>query len=456
MIRLFLRILIIILGFYSCGKKEWLDEKLNQSLALPYTLADLQALLDNSTDVMNNFCPFMHESASDGHYLPDVVYSGSLGGVEKNAYTWSNIYPYNSVGDWNFSYKKIFYCNIVLEQLEKIAISSTSEQQIWNNVKGQALFLRGKTFFELSQVFAPAYIELTAQEDLGISIRLTSDINVPSFRTSVKETYEQIINDLIEAKDLLPVNSAFKTRANRPSVHAMLARVFLSMEDYVKAGQYANEALNLYNTLIDFNSLDSNSGNPISRFNSEVLFHSSLINAASVWTLDMLIDTSWYGLYDMDDLRRVIYFQKNSDNTVSFKGTYEGEILAFGGLAVDELFLIRAECYARNDKVTEAMNDLNALMVKRWRNTVPFPTFSAVNADDALRKILAERKKELMLRGLRWSDLRRLNRDPRFQITITRTVQGDTFTLDPNSYKYTFPIPDDIIQMTGMQQNPGW
>ncbi len=101
------------------------------------------------------------------------------------------------------------------------------------------------------------------------------------------------------------------------------------------------------------------------------------------------------------------------------------------------------------------MNDLNTLLQNRWR-TGTFVPFTASNADDALMQILTERRKELVLRGIRWQDLRRLNKEDRFKITITRTIAGNTYSIEPNSYKYTFPIPDDVIQLSGMKQNPGW
>jgi hypothetical protein len=118
--------------------------------------------------------------------------------------------------------------------------------------------------------------------------------------------------------------------------------------------------------------------------------------------------------------------------------------------------LIRAECSARLENPTGAMKDLNTLMEKRWNNKVSYPVITAANAEDALRKVLVERQKELFLRGQRWNDLRRLNKDDRFKVTLTRTIGGVTYTLEPNSYKYTLPIPDDVIQLSGMEQNPGW
>ena len=40
--------------------------------------------------------------------------------------------------------------------------------------------------------------------DLGLVLRMTSDINEPTKRATVQETYYQIIKDLKEAAELLP------------------------------------------------------------------------------------------------------------------------------------------------------------------------------------------------------------------------------------------------------------
>ena len=67
--------------------------------------------------------------------------------------------------------------------------------------------------------------------------------------------------------------------------------------------------------------------------------------------------------------------------------------------------------------------------------------------------IAKERRKELLFRGLRWADLKRYNRDGA-HITLTRTVANKVYTLPPNDPRYAIAIPEDIIKMTDMPQNP--
>jgi hypothetical protein len=82
-----------------------------------------------------------------------------------------------------------------------------------------------------------------------------------------------------------------------------------------------------------------------------------------------------------------------------------------------------------------------------------FVPITADNETKALKIILEERRKELVTRGLRWSDLRRLNMDPRFQVTLERTYNGEIYQLLPDDKRYTFPIPQDEIDRSGLEQN---
>ncbi len=333
---------------------------------------------------------------------------------------------------------------------------NSGDQQTWNDIEGQALFVRSMTFYEMAQQWTPYYDSSTAAADLGIPLRVSTDITIPTTRATVKENYDQLLSDMLTAKDLLPITPLYLSRASKPAAFAALARIYLSVSDYADALNYADSCLMLNNTLLDFNTVLP--GNPVGQYNAEVLFQAMLQGYASLFPNTLIVDTVLYNSYDSNDLRRTVYFQLHSNGTTGFVGTYSNDVyLIFGGggLAVDEVYLIRAECYARVGNVTAAMSDLNTLLQKRWL-TGTFIPLTAANANDALSTILTERRKELFLRGLRWSDLRRLNRDPQFAVTLTRVVDGQTYTLSPNSYQYTLPLPDDIVEQTGIEQNPGW
>jgi hypothetical protein len=389
------------------------------------------------------------EIGSDGH-LVIPLYWPYEGDQEHNAYTWAHSRPIINSTDWNAPYQRVAYCNQVLEGLDKINPDNGSDRDWWNALKGNALFQRARSFFELAQVYAPPYTVAVSPGNWGIPLRLGTDINVPSVRSTVHQTYDQVIADLMAAKDLLPQTPLYKTRPSRPAALALLARVYLAMEAYGPAYMYADSCLQQTNGLLDYNALKSSDPFPVPLFNDEVIFHSTLVKWGNI-IFDTMIDSSLYALYDAGDLRRSVYFNCTS-STILFKGSYYHGFILFSGLATDELYLIHAECNARMGRTTAAMNDINMLLAKRYK-TGGFVPMVAVDSADALSKVLQERRKELLLRGLRWTDLRRLNRDPAYATTISHAAGGITYVLPPASV-YTFPIPDDIIQLSGIAQNP--
>ncbi|HVK46647.1 MAG TPA: RagB/SusD family nutrient uptake outer membrane protein, partial [Pseudobacter sp.] len=164
--------------------------------------------------------------------------------------------------------------------------------------------------------------------------------------------------------------------------------------------------------------------------------------------------------YANDDLRKQLYVKENMDvpvpsGTYRFVGNYEGAVASsalFNGLAVDELYLVRAEAEARKGNTSAALKAINDLLVTRWEAGT-YTDMTATDANDALGKILPERRKELLMRGLRWTDLRRLNQETRFAETLTRTVAGATYTLPPNDARYTLLIPQEVITNSSLPQN---
>lgn len=449
---------IIFLSFIllqlSC-KKDFLDAKPNVSLIVPSTAADYQSILDNNTlsNLFNNNQPALNEIGAGDFYLTYTAWQGLDNSQERTSYLWSpDIFQGQSSFDWDDAYKRILYENIVLDGIVKVS-SNAANLSAWNNVKGTALFYRAYDFLGLVEEFAKAYDPATASTDLGIPIRTNSDVNVKSTRASVQVTYDQIISDLNIAKSLVPITPLFPTRPGKAAIYGLLSRVYLSQGKYSQALVYADSCLQISNKLLDFNSLDTTASYPISRFNVEVIYHHTLENVSALdnYNPNLIADSNLYKSYSDNDLRKRIYF-KTVSGFITCNASFGGRSVRFGGLTTNELYLIRAECYARGNNIVAAMNDLNTLLKSRWV-TGTFVPYSASNSTDALMKILAERRKELVYRGLRWEDLKRLNKDPATSVTLTKIFNGQTYTLSPNSDLYVFPIPPDEILASGIPQN---
>lgn len=437
-------------------KKDWLDAKPRQDLVVLNTLTDMQAVLDN-TNIFNINQPNLGETGADNYFLTDVVFQGRSE-RERNIYTWASatdFYAGGDVRDWDGAYTAIFYANTVLEKLPEIELTSNNSIQ-WSAIKGSALFYRAYCFYNVAQIWCKPYIPATAESDLGIILRTEPDVNLPSIRSSVEETYRQIISDLTQAKNLLPLLlPTEKTKPSKTAAYAMLARTYLVMQDYDNALQWADSCLSTYSTLMNYNlsgpGISITATNPFSLYNPEVIFHTRLLSTSMLPTGSGTVAPDLYSSYHLNDRRRTLFFRTVSGR-LAFRGSYNGNTVPFSGLATDEIFLIRAECYARKGNITLAMQDLNTLMAKRWDAT--FVPFTASDPDQALEIILTERRKELCFRGIRWTDLRRLNQEDRFQITLQRVIAGQTYLLLSNDVKYVYPIPNSEILVSGVPQNP--
>lgn len=429
----------------------WLSVKRDVGLVVPSTLADMAALLRN-VDVFQYDHRGLPEPAADNYYVSDEVFL-SLSEADRRLYTWQDdmFESATLVADWNGNYAQVLYTNLVLEGLGGIPRTPANGLE-WDHLQGSALFFRSRSFFNLAQQFAPPYIEVTAGDEWGIPLRLSPDVQAATVRSSLRETYGRIIDDLRMAADLLPPLPQFKTDPSRAAAFALLARCYLSMRDYGNALRFADSCLWLHPELLDYNLLDTAGNAPFVPFNGEVIHHgTSRLSSILTYVTYGQVDSVLYGLYHPDDLRRSLFFQHNTNGTIGFKGYYTGTVEPFGGLAADEVWLIRAECRARGGDAEGALDDLVHLLERRYRTG----TFrrDALQAADALGLILTERRKELAFRGLRWTDLRRLNQEPERAVTLRRIVDGTVSVLPPNDRRYTLPIPDYILLATGMEQN---
>lgn len=447
---LFLIILGIIIAFTSCKKSAFLDANNDQRQIIPKSIQDFQEILNNqSTSV-----PGLVIAASDDyHWLTNQLNSSSYSIETLNMYIWNDDIWYGGVNlNWNLPYNEAFKANIVLDGLNKI-IPRADQQTEWNNARGAALFYRSFYFYQLLQLFAPVYDISTAANQLGIPLRVNANSQESLKRATLQESYDRVLNDLKEAKELLPNKPKFKSQPSAHAVAALLARVYLAMGDFNNSLMYASECLGYSNVLLDYNT------ETIERYNKEVIF-SCLISTNGLITRDdgfspTAIDVELIDAYKPGDLRINLFYGDNALGGKYFKGSYEAlngrAINIFGGLATDEVYLIRAECYARAGNIAMALADLNTLMIKRWKNDGSWLPFTASSSNETLQKILLERRKELVFRGLRWTDLRRLNKLGA-NIAIKRTLDdGTVITLPPNSPKYTYLIPPNVMSF-----HPDW
>lgn len=427
------------------GCKDFLDVKPRKGLVIPSTLSDLQALLEKESESQRD--PSWGEISTDDFYYEDSELAGKPE-VERNVYLWDkgNVFGTDQVTEWLSSYRMVYHCNLALEGLQKIE-SNTFNSALWDKVKGEALFFRAKRHLLVAFVWASGYDPATATTTPGIPLRLTTDFNQQSARGSLEQTYAQVIQDLKASLDYLPLQAVHPIRPSRAAAMALLARTYLFMGDYQQCLYYSDECLKLKSNMMDYNSLSLTAAYPMPIFNAEVIHHSFIL----VNFTNPKVSHSLYTSYSENDLRKQLFFKSLAGNVFGFKGSYDGTAKLFSGIATDEVYLMRAECLARTGKRAEALQALNALMKTRWRKDL-FVPFQAGTDGEALQLILTERRKQLLFRTIRWPDVKRLNVSGA-DISMSRTSGGTQMWLAPGDPRFALPIPQGIIDLTGMEQN---
>jgi len=453
--------------FASCEK--YVDIK-TQGQLTPGTIENYRYLLNNT----NAFeaAPAISDMASDDLEIIDGtaqqtgLTSSDYYGYYKRAYQWADIiYPienlYHKDDAWGALYNTVAYANTVIHEVP--AVTDGTDQQKAALI-AEAKVHRASAYLMLVNTYAKPYEAATAGNDLGVPLVLAPTTEQPLVRVPVQTVYDAILKDIQEAIPSLPNSQQYTTLPSKASAYGLLARTYLYMNRYTEAAAAADQALAINNKLIDLTTLNQPiaSSYPKRVFNTEILLSKVPVNGISAYTPTAFrMSSDLIGLFDEND-QRYNLFTVNGD-IISTWEVYEGRyyyldyVMNEGrnvGPSVPEMLLIKAEVEARNNKPATAMALVNQLRAKRVLakgNVV----LTATDANDALVKVVQERRREFMFRMLRWWDMRRLKDEPLFQKTYTRTFAGKTITLAPNSNRYVFPIAQYEINLSPeIVQNP--
>ena len=337
-------------------------------------------------------------------------------------------------------YKQIFYANVVLSQSALLPPSPELDR-----VKGSAYFYRAWAYYHLVQLFAKPFDKNMPDHQTLLPIRISPEIDQQPPLATLSSLYARINTDLDEAEALLSTNITYKNRPSKQAAYGLRSRVRLLIGDYVGAETSCSAYLALNSELLDFNTLIPSAARPLppvlENKNPEGLFYGQLISYAFLTSALLKIDPELYQLYENSDLRKICFFRDRGNGVITYKGSYTGTTSFFAGIATDEILLTRAECRIRNNRIQEGLEDLNVLRKNRFKKT-NFVPLNPVTVDDALLLVLQERRRELIARGTRWVDLRRLNQEPKYAKTIIRNLGQNTYLLKPKEDGYVFPLPE--------------
>lgn len=443
-------VMTLFAGLSACS--DFLDIKPDGKMKIPQTLDDVESLLNDYATLNTMYSPKML-TASDEYSLALNIYE-SITIDERNGFIWSDD-PLIPATHWMNSYKVVYVSNQVLDVLANVDQKSVDTHR-YSELKGIALFLRAFAQHQILSTHTLPYEKGKAPVTLGIPLRTSPSLDVVSERANLQTSVDQIASDYRGAAASLGPVALSKGKPNKAAAYGGLARLYLELSDYEKAYVYADSSLILSQDLMDFNGMSSTPRYPVPRFNEEVLFPAICAYSMPITNLYALIDTNLYNEYAANDLRKKFFFtetKQGANKVVRFKGSYDNAATAgFIGITASEMYLIRSEAAARLAKLNQANQDINTLRQHRI-DKGSFTPVLITDPEELLDFILLERRKELVMRGLRWTDLKRLNLEPKRAIDVKREIGTESYLLKANSLKYAQIIPQVVIDESKVVQN---
>jgi tetratricopeptide (TPR) repeat protein len=447
------QITYIILLLLISGCEDYLDVT-PKGVVSPNSVRELGELLYG--DYKYGYSARSTTMMTDELIVTDETF-GNLFKIHKNGYLWEPIFKAGDVDlDWKDIYGKIYTINYVLSLIDEADLAGKSENDR-NRVKAEALTIRAYDYFQLANIYGATYNPVTADSDMAVPMLLEPDLLAELPRVSVQKIYDQVIKDLKLAIDLFIINEIPEIRTNpsKTGAYGLLARVYLYMGDWENAAEYASLALSNYDFIMDYNEYSESSSDLtrslIAPENQEaILFRKCTQSYCRSY--EVILDNELINLFEANDLRFPFFTETNDDGMVIYSPNNSSNVFPISGISTTEMLLTRAEANARLKNLTEAMDDLFTLRIKRFDITA-YPdqasfesdiSLSANTSEEALQLVLEERRRELCFQGLRWFDMRRLMEEGRYTKTLTRTINGKTYTLEPGADKYVVDISPEI------------
>lgn len=359
---------------------------------------------------------------------------------------------------WKVMYKVISNANIVLMHIDLIKGDPDKKDAI----KGQALIIRARCYFNLIRFYQHTYA--IAKNKPGVPLYLTTVLEGTA-RASVEEVYKQILDDLSAAEALLKnYERPSKDFYNKDVAQFLLANVYLTMGDWERGQAYAGKIRTSYPLMSMAQYRDG-----FSTVNEEWVA-GYIQTSQDYWWYDS--PACWYDFgqngspWQAELIMPVKHFVEdimagdprnltvpNPLKTGYYAATKFRELKTSGpyGDLIDmraaEMYLVEAECAARNNDLDTARKVLNALQSARGATVT-----TVTEKEELIQAILLERRKEMWGEGLDYFDVMRL------QLPVSKKItQGFFFNIDipANSNKLIMMIPEkETVNNPLMEQNP--
>lgn len=385
---------------------------------------------------------------------------------------------------WRMHYKTLMVANVAIEKIPDIEMDESLKARLL----GEARFLRGLLYFNLVRMFGSVPMPLLEEDHLDMEPE-----PVP-----VESIYAQVIEDLTIAEESLPESYSAgggRGRATLGAAKSVLAKVYLTLEDWEQCAAKAMEVINsgtydLHQDYADIFKLENRSGQEaifsvgFGFAGGAIIFWEDgqlnirLLPQALTRQIPGVNAQGWqvpvqplYDSFDEGDRRREVtflteitdnedgsvipvrpYIQKYWDRTAEPNaGGTEND---FPVIRYADVLLMYAEAANELGNLQQAHEYINKVRERArfdgsaYRDVLP--DYENLSGEAFREAVLEERRKELVCEGHRWFDLARTGK---LEELVPLAKPG----VRPAGKHYLFPIPLEELDLNpNLQQNEGY
>ena len=353
-------------------------------------------------------------------------------------------------------YAAVSTFNLILENIPDVPDATAENKQI---LIAQAKVLRAMSYFYLVNYYADQYEESTAYEKGGVPYITSADVNAPYVQESVGNIYDYMLQDMKEAIPFLPEQSVTKLHPDLATGYAFYAQIYLQLGRYQDALNSAEEALKRNDELFDWCEYYNANKETIERENYypnlsapcsfDFVENYNFRHGTSSYAGREKNVTTWRSeRFEEGDWRFASRWKYREVGADIYYYALQSGYHNYGGLTTTHVYLIKAECLARLNRIPEAMAIVNKIRDKRIAPNLYTP-WNASAEKDAIEQIVNLKLNEMILTQVPFCDLRRLNSEGKYTFTFTKEKDESTLSLKPDSHLWTMPFPLGAIKNSG-------
>ncbi len=465
---------------------------------VPHNAVSQDNVLETEADfnnmVLGAYAHMIKNGGADGYgqeFLIDtecmtdnVITMNSGRGTNLDGFRFTSV-PNNSHFDYyDSAYRSSELASRVIVDINKLPVGASRD-----NLEGEARFIRALNHFDMARIYCKIPTQSAdANASLGMPYLVDFDPTGTPSRPTVADTYSQILNDLLLAKDLIGTSNALASgRASKSAVYALLSRVYLYMGDYPKVIEYGNLATNNATAAVcpraNFTALwdDVNSLGVLFKLRIDLVDAVTPGVAFSQTTgqgirSEFVVPQNFMTEFGPNttpplppgpvDIRKTAYITTSAyagntyNHIIKYNGRLTGNpnIIDIKVLRVEEVYLNMAEAQYRIDGT--GLSYLDKIRAQRYINFVSGGE-TGVALFDAIMK---ERRLEMAFEMDRFFTLKRLGLSVSRPANIGDFANGlgtvpeaTSLSLPAGSFKWQLPIPQYQRDLNAnLQQNPGY